>query len=84
MNSVPDYIRITATALVGLTYLCALGIAVDVYVAYGPSAQLPGVVSFVLGTGLGVALNALGLHTGISLGGTTNARTESPDRIGGT
>ena len=66
-SSLPNYVKITATAILASTYLSALAVAVDVYVIQGPQAQLPTVVSFILGTGLSMALGALGLHQGASL-----------------
>lgn len=66
-SSMPNYVKITATAILALTYLAALGVAVAVYVGQGPSAQLPSIVVFVLGTGLSMALGAVGMHQGASL-----------------
>jgi hypothetical protein len=72
MSNQPQYLQITAAILLAATYLCALGIAVDTYLVHGPEAAIPNVVSLVLGTGLGVALNVLGLHIGATL--VTNAK----------
>jgi hypothetical protein len=66
-SSVPNYVKITATAIVASTYVAALAVAVDVYVTQGAQAQLPGVVTFILGTGLSMALGVLGIHQGASL-----------------
>ena len=66
-TSLPNYVKITATSILGLTYLAALGVAVDVYVTQGAQAQLPSIVTFILGTGLSMALGAVGLHQGASL-----------------
>lgn len=66
-SSMPNYVKLTATVLLALTYLAALVVAADSYISYGPNAQLPTVVSVVIGTGIGVALQTLGLHTGASL-----------------
>lgn len=64
MRSVTDYARLTAVALLAVTYLAALGIAVDIYVVQGAGATLPNVVTLVIGSGLGVALHMLGIQTG--------------------
>ena len=66
-SSLPNYVKIVATAILALTYLAALGVAVAVYISQGPQAQLPSVVVFVLGTGLSTALGVLSLHQGASL-----------------
>lgn len=81
-SSMPTYVKLMATGLLGCTYLSALAVATAEYITYGPSAQLPGIVTLVIGTGMGLALQILGLHTGAQLtennpntasGGTTNA-----------
>lgn len=69
-SSVPNYVKITATAILGSTYLAALAVAVDTYVVGGPAAAPPTVVTFILGTGLSMALGVLGLHQGASLAET--------------
>lgn len=84
-SSVPNYVKLTATGILGSTYMAALAVAVDVYVSQGAQAQLPAIVSFILGTGLSMALGVLGLHQGASLaetpapgsttGGNSNAST---------
>jgi len=84
-SSLPNYVKITATAILATTYLSALGVAVDVYIAQGPQAQLPTVVAFILGTGLSMALGALGLHQGASLLETpapSQAPTPTPESAG--
>lgn len=76
-SKVPNYLKLTATAILALTYLSALFVAVDLYIERGPSAPLPSIVTFVLGTGLSLALSTLGMHSGAQLaesgGSTTNA-----------
>lgn len=75
-------VKIMALVLLGLTYLAALVVAVAVYFTYGLNATLPSGVAVVLGTGLGMALNILGIHQGASLTqatkGTDNASTTAP------
>lgn len=66
-SSLPNYVKITATLILALTYLAALAVAVVVYITQGPQAQLPSIDVFILGTGLSMALGALGLHQGASL-----------------
>lgn len=70
-SAVPNYVKLTATGIVASTYLAALAVAVDVYVTQGPMAQLPSIVTFVLGTGVSLALGILGLHQGASLAEST-------------
>lgn len=77
-SSVPNYVKITATAILASTYLAALGVAMDTYVTGGPNASLPSVVPFVLGTGLGLALQVLGLHQGASLAETPPTGPQLP------
>lgn len=78
-SAMPTYVKLTATGLIAVTYLAALGVAADEYITYGPNAQLPTIVSFVLGTGIGIALNALGLHTGASLAESVPASAVPPN-----
>lgn len=66
-SAMPNYVKLTATILLALTYLSALGVAADIYVTNGPNAVLPNIVTLVLGVGVGFAANAIGLHTGASL-----------------
>jgi len=66
-NTIPIYVKLVATGLLAATYLSALGVALDIYIAHGPNAALPNVVSFVLGTGLGAAIQVLGIHVGAAL-----------------
>jgi biotin transporter BioY len=66
-SSMPNYIKLMAACLLSVTYLAALGLAVQSYIVGGPDAQLPTVVSFIIGTGLGVSLQVLGLHQGAQL-----------------
>lgn len=66
-TSLPAYIKITATALLALTYIGALAVAAETYVTQGSNAPLPTIVSLVIGTGIGMALNVLGLHSGASI-----------------
>lgn len=80
-SSVPNYVKITATCILGSTYIAALGVAVDTYIMHGASAEIPSVVSFVLGTGLGLALQVLGLHQGASLAETPPTANIPPNTI---
>src|SRR5271163_2117662 len=66
-SSMPNYVKIMATTLLGLTYLAALAVALDIYVSQGANAVLPNLIALVLGTGLGVSLNILGIHQGAQL-----------------
>lgn len=66
-SAVPQYVKITATGILGLTYLSALAVTTIDMLKYGPDAPVPAVVSFILGTGLSLALGVLGLHQGASL-----------------
>ena len=66
-TSMPNYVKITATVILALTYVSALGVAVAVYISAGPQAQLPSIVTFILGTGMTLAIGALNLHQGASL-----------------
>lgn len=66
-SQLPAYVKITATALLALTYIGALAVAAETYVTEGPNATLPTIVALVLGTGVGMALNVLGLHSGASI-----------------
>lgn len=70
-SSMPNYIKLAAVILLGLTYLSALGVAADTYISYGPNASLPTVVSFIIGTGLGISLQILGIHQGASVAEST-------------
>lgn len=66
-SAVPQYVKLTATGILGATYLSALIIATHDMLAFGPNAPVPSVVAFILGTGLSLALGVLGLHQGASL-----------------
>lgn len=66
-TSLPNYVKIVATAILACTYVAALWVAIDVYISQGPQGQLPTIVAFVLGTGLSMALSAVGMHQGASL-----------------
>lgn len=66
-TALPGYVKITATAILAVTYIAALCVAVYAYVAQGTQAQLPSIVTFILGTGLSMALGAVGMHQGASL-----------------
>lgn len=66
-SAVPQYVKITATGILGLTYLSALTVATVDMLTYGPNAPIPAVIAFILGTGLSLALGILGLHQGASL-----------------
>ena len=66
-SGVPVYIKICAVIVLMVTYFTALAIAVAVYIAHGPNATLPNVIAGVLGTGVGIAINAVGLHLGASI-----------------
>lgn len=63
-SAMPNYVKLTATAILGATYLAALVVATyDMMV----NMQVPNVVTFIMGTGLSMALGILGLHQGASL-----------------
>lgn len=74
-TSVPNYVKITSTALLAVTYLAALALAVDTYWQHGTNANLPTVVTFILGTGMGMAVSAIGLHQGVSVAESSPATT---------
>jgi hypothetical protein len=75
-SSMPNYIKLTAVILLALTYLSALGVAADTYISYGANAPLPNVISFIIGTGLGISLNILGIHQGASVVETIREKEE--------
>lgn len=66
-SAVPQYVKLVATGILGATYLSALTVASYEMLRYGPNAPIPSVVSFILGTGVSLALGVLGLHQGASL-----------------
>lgn len=72
-SAVPNYVKLTATGILGATYLGALIVAGFEEIAHGPNAPVPAVVTFILGTGLSLALGVLGLHQGASLAGESPA-----------
>lgn len=84
-SALPNYVKITAVVLLALTYIGALAVAAETYVTEGANAQLPTIVALVLGTGIGMALQVLGLHSGASIteGATpitsTTTRTLTPN-----
>lgn len=63
-SAVPQYVKLTATAILATTYLSSLVVATIDMVT---DATIPSVVTFILGTGLSLALGVLGLHQGASL-----------------
>lgn len=77
-SSVPNYVKISAVAILVSTYAAALGVALDTYITHGPDAQLPTIVSLVLGTGIGFAYQVLGLHQGASLAETSPTGPQAP------
>lgn len=66
-SAMPNYVKLTATGILGSTYLAALIVAMHDYLTYGPNAPLPSVVTFVLGTGVSLATTVLGIHQGAQL-----------------
>jgi hypothetical protein len=64
-SSLPQYVKIMAASCLSATYLGALGVAMFTYITRGVNAQLPTIVSLVIGTGLGISLNVLGIHQGL-------------------
>lgn len=66
-SALPNYVKLMAAGVLVITYLAALYVAVNSYIQSGNAATLPQIVIFVLGTGLGLSLNVLGLHQGASL-----------------
>jgi hypothetical protein len=65
-SAIPPYLKAIAAAMLAVTYLAALSDAVYQYI-FHPTAALPTDVTFILGTGLGIALQIIGAHTGASL-----------------
>lgn len=64
-SAVPQYVKIMAAGMLGLTYLGALFVeGVDLVNNIAP----PQVVTLVVGVGISTALTAVGLHTGAQLG----------------
>lgn len=64
-SAVPQYVKIMAAGMLAATYVGAL-------VVEGASllnhVDPPAIATFVLGTGVSVAVQVLGIHTGASLG----------------
>ena len=67
-SAVPQYIKMLAAGMLSVTYLGALVVEGIDLINNQVSSPL---VIFVLGTGMSVALTALGLHTGAQLGEST-------------
>lgn len=65
-SAIPPYLKATAAAVLALTYLACLSDAIYQTI-FHPTAALPTDVTFVLGTGMGIALQIIGAHTGASL-----------------
>lgn len=64
-SAVPQYVKVMAASMLGLTYMGALIVeGLDLVNNVTP----PSIVTFVLGTGVSFALAALGLHAGAQLG----------------
>lgn len=63
-TSMPNYVKLTATAILATTYFAALYVATSDMTT---NTAVPSVVSFILGTGLSMALGALGIHQGATL-----------------
>ena len=63
-TSMPNYVKLTATVILGTTYFAALYVATSDMIT---GVATPSVVSFILGTGLSMALGALGMHQGATL-----------------
>lgn len=67
-TSVPPYLKVMAASLLAVTY-----VAILVYVGFFAAAHgwsmdnLPPMVSFLLGTGMTVALQILNIHVGASV-----------------
>lgn len=84
-SAMPNYIKICAAGILTSTYLAALAVAFHDSLSGVP---LPSDISFILGTGLSLAVSALGMHQGAqlsesgslagNLGGNTNASTPTP------
>jgi hypothetical protein len=66
-SSMPNYVKLIAAGLLGTTYLAALIVAVDTYITQGPTATMPNVIAVIIGSGLGISLNILGIHQGAQL-----------------
>ena len=63
-SAIPQYVKLLSALMLALTYAGALWV-------YGADLvnglQVPPVVTFVLGTGVSMAVSVLGLHSGASL-----------------
>lgn len=63
-TSMPNYVKLTATAILASTYFAALYVAVTDMIT---GTDIPSTVSLILGTGLSMAIGALGIHQGATL-----------------
>ena len=62
-SGVPVYIKLQASGILTMTYLSALAYCgYDVITNHGNLGNMPPIVSFVLGTGLTIALQVLNIH----------------------
>ncbi len=63
-SAVPGYVKLCATGILSLTYVAALSVAtIDML----HDTALPSTITFILGTGVSLALTVLGIHQGASL-----------------
>lgn len=77
-SALPNYIKLTATGILALTYLAALVVATTDMLTNQP---VPTLASAIITAGLGMALPIIGIHSGASLnsnGGTHDASPPTP------
>lgn len=64
-SAVPQYVKVMSAAILALTYIGALVVEGATLIN---GQTTPAIVTFVLGTGVSYAIQALGLHAGAQLG----------------
>lgn len=63
-TSMPNYVKLMATGILGTTYAAALAVAtVDTL----RGVELPSIIVFIIGTGVTTAISVLGIHQGATL-----------------
>lgn len=73
-SAMPNYVKLMAAIILVFTYLAALGLGV---VDYAREMPIPNEVTIIIGAGLGLAMNVLGVHQGVQLS-EGNSHASSP------